>query len=52
MVLFGSTQIASPRSLPTLLTSMSNAAEIDVHQAGDELVQRRVAVVLHALDQR
>ena len=28
------------------------AAEVDVHQAGDELVVRRVLVVLHALDQR
>ena len=28
------------------------AAEVHVHQAGDELVVRRVLVVLHALDQR
>ena len=28
------------------------AAEVDVHQAGDELVVRRVLVVLHALEQR
>ena len=63
MVLFWEALIASERSLPTFVSSTSNAsdelhvgdvvvAERDVHQAGDRPGRVSVPVVLHALDQR
>ena len=63
IVSFGCAHIASARSLPTLSVGDVErgreldvgdvvAAEVHVHQAGDELVVRRVLVVLHALEER
>ena len=63
IVLFGCAQIASERSLPTLsVVDIEGrgeldvadvvAAEVDVHQARDELVRVGVLVVLDALHER
>ena len=63
MVLFSEALIASARSLPTFLSSTSNAAtnshvadvvltEVDVHEAGDGGRRVGIAVVVHALHER
>ena len=63
IVSFGCAQIASERSLPTLSARDVErgreldvadvvAAEVHVHQPRDELVVRRVLVVLHSLQER
>ena len=63
IVLFSLAPIASARSRPTFLrvdveggdeldVADVVVAELDVHQTGDALVGLRVAVVVHALDER
>ena len=63
IVLFGLAQIASARSFPTFVgrdvergrelhVADVVAAEVDVHEPGDELVRRGVLVVLDSLEER